>query len=94
MEDKGIKKSHKVVMDNRKTCFITNINDVISFDLKEVVLESDYGLINIKGKDLHVNRLSVEKGEVDLSGTIDSIVYSEVSDFKNKSAGFIGRLFR
>ena len=34
------------------------------------------GLLTIKGKELHVSRLTLEKGEVDIEGTIDSMVYS------------------
>lgn len=43
------------------------------------MLESDYGVIVIKGDALHVNKLSVEKGELDVDGRIDSIVYSQNS---------------
>lgn len=34
------------------------------------------GLLTIKGKELHVSRLTLEKGEVDVDGTIDSMTYS------------------
>ena len=48
----------------------------------------------IKGADLHVNRLSLEKGEIDLEGRIDSFQYSEVSDFKKGGESLLNRLFR
>ncbi|MBE5964168.1 MAG: sporulation protein YabP [Lachnospiraceae bacterium] len=94
MDDKDVRRHHRILMDNRKSCLISNVNDVISFDMNMVMLETDYGLINIKGKDLHVNRLSVEKGEVDVDGTIDSIIYSDVNTFKKKGEGFVSRIFR
>jgi len=43
--------------------------------------------------DLHVNRLSVEKGEVDLSGNIDSIAYSGVNQ-GGQNESFLSKLFK
>ena len=54
---------------------MTGVLDVLSFDLNEILLETEQGMLMVKGTYLHVNRLTVEKGEVDLSGIIDSIAY-------------------
>ena len=51
-------------------------------------------MLMVKGKDLHVNRLSVEKGEVDLSGHIDSIAYSDVHQNAGQSENFFMKLFK
>ena len=56
---------HKIVLNNRNQGNLTGILDVISFDENTIVLDTDMGLLTIKGKDLHVNRLSLEKGEID-----------------------------
>ena len=81
-------------MMNRRTGSITGVSDVISFDIAEVLLETELGMMQIKGADLHVNRLSLEKGEIELEGRIDSIQYSEVSDFKKGGESLLNRLFR
>lgn len=81
-------------MMNRRTGSITGVTDVISFDIAEVLLETELGMLQIKGADLHVNRLSLEKGEIDLEGRIDSIQYSEISDFKKGGESLLNRLFR
>ena len=39
------------------------MEDVLSFDLSEILLVTDQGMLLIKGSDLHVNRLTLEKGE-------------------------------
>ena len=69
------------------------MTDVIAFDMNEVLLETELGMLMIKGKDLHVNKLNLEKGEVDIDGTIDSLTYSEVSDYSKKGESLIKRLF-
>lgn len=94
MEDNKITKSHKIVLGNRKTGNITGVLDVISFDIAEVLLETEQGMLHMKGKDLHVNRLNLEKGEVDIEGTIDAISYSQVPASIKKTEGFLGKLFK
>ena len=86
--------AHKIVLNNRNQGNLTGILDVISFDENTIVLDTDMGLLTIKGKDLHVNRLSLEKGEVDLSGNIDSIAYSDVHAEQKQGENFFARLFR
>lgn len=95
MEEKAKQKRlHKMYMENRNKLEMTGINDVIAFDLNKVVLESECGMITIKGSNLHVSRLSVEKGELDIDGTIESYAYSETNSYAKKGESMIGRLFR
>ena len=94
LEEKQVQKPHKLVVNNRKTSMVTGVLDVLSFDLNEILLETEQGMLMVKGKDLHVNRLSVEKGEVDLSGHIDSIAYSDVHQNAGQSENFFMKLFK
>lgn len=87
-------RTHKFMLTNRRTCFISGVIDVISFDLTVVLLETDQGMLTIKGADLHVNRLTLEKGEIDIEGRIDSIAYSEMEQYGSKGESILGRLFR
>ena len=48
----------------------------------------------IKGSDLHVSRLTLEKGEVDIEGRIDSLVYSDVKKASKQAESLLGRLFK
>lgn len=93
MDNRMVVKTHRAVLVNRKSVTLTGIIDVISFDLNEVLLETELGMLQIKGKDLHVNRLSVEKGEVDVEGTLDGFTYTDTSAYENKGQSLIGRLF-
>lgn len=88
------KKAHKVSMNNRRNVSITGVNDVLSFDVKEVLLETELGMLMMKGADLHISRLSLEKGEVDVEGKIDSLTYSEHDSFAKKSESLLGKLFK
>ncbi len=94
MEERPIPKTHKLVINNRKTSMVTGVIDVLAFDLNEVLLETEQGMLMLKGKDLHVNRLSLEKGEVDLAGHVDSVAYSDIQQTAKKGESFFVKLFK
>ena len=95
MEEKTVNnKAHKVLLNNRKMGNFSGVVDVLSFDVAEILLETEQGMLLIKGNDRHVNRLSLEKGEVDIEGRIDSLAYSEVKDYGKQAESFFGRLFK
>lgn len=87
-------RAHKLMLTNRRTCMVSGVLDVLSFDLTEILLETDQGMLMIRGNDLHVNRLTLEKGEVDIDGKIDSLTYSEVNNYSSKAESLIGKLFK
>lgn len=87
-------KQHKITMTNRQVCLITGVKDVLSFDVKEVLLETEQGMLAIKGEDLHVSRLSLDSGEVDVDGKVDSFAYSDMSGAGHKGESLFAKLFR
>ena len=93
-ETRRVRHPHTVRMEDRKKVEFTGITDVISFEPVKVMLESDYGVIVIKGDALHDNKLYVEKGELDVDGRIDSLVYSQNSPAGKKGESLVNRLFR
>lgn len=94
MEQEVNLKSHKLTLDNRKKTTLTGIKDVVAFDVKQVLLESCMGMILMKGEDLKVTRLSLEKGEVDVDGHVDSITYSDAKAYGEKGKSLIKRMFK
>ena len=85
---------HKLLVHNRKAASITGVNDVLSFDIAEILLETEQGMLLIKGEDLHVKKLMLEKGEVEIEGKIDSFTYSELVKEQKGGGSWFGRLFQ
>ena len=85
MEEKEGIRPHSCQVQNRSSVRLTGIREVVSFDEQQAVMDTDMGLLTIKGKDLHVSRLTVEQGEVDLEGTVDSLVYSSNEAYRKLS---------
>ena len=51
-------------------------------------------MLMIKGSELHVSRLSLDKGEVDVDGSVDSLTYSDSAGAREKTESFFSRLFQ
>lgn len=95
MEDlNNSKKPHKLMLTNRRSCTLSGVSDVLSFDVSEILLETEQGMLMIKGSELHVSRLTLEKGEVDIDGRIDSLTYSETAGYSAKTESLLTRLFK
>lgn len=86
--------SHKIMLNNRDKGTLTGILDVISFDENTIVLDTDMGLLTIKGKELHVSRLTLDKGEIDIEGRCDSLVYSSNESYRKAGQSLLTRLFK
>ena len=61
MEERQASRQHRVILTNRGTCALNGISDILSFDVNEILLETEMGMLMIRGIDLHVNRLNLEK---------------------------------
>lgn len=89
-EEKSLK--HNIIIENRERTAITGVLDVISFDEDIVVAETEMGVLIIKGENLHVNSLNLEKGDMKLDGTIFSMNYEEKGH--NERTSLFGKIFR
>lgn len=84
---------HRLILEARKKCQLTGVVDVVSFDENEVVLETTDGMLTIKGKDMHVSSINLEKQEMDMEGMTDQFIYTEKSSFLKKGENLFSRLF-
>lgn len=82
-----------IVLENREKLSISGVNDILSFDDQIVILETQLGLLTVKGENLRINKLSTDSEEVTLEGDITSLSYSE-KDIDRKSGSFISKIFK
>jgi len=86
-------KRQEIKMMNRKLLEITGVLKVESFDSEQFLLETECGLLRIRGSSLHMNNLSLEQKLVVIEGLVDGIQYMDGSA-GGKSKGFVGKLFK
>ena len=92
INDKTVKTDHNIILENRKSMTISGITDVDSFDEKAVCLYTQLGELTIQGKELHIDSMSVETGNMTVTGDIWAIVYGDKE--RKSPVGVLGRLFR
>ena len=93
MEERTGIRDHACRLENRNAASLTGVREVVSFDENQVVMDTDMGLLTIKGKDLHVSRLTVEKGELEVEGQVDSLAYSSNEAYRKTGQPILARLF-
>lgn len=82
-----------LVLENREKLSISGVLDVLSFDDQVVIVETELGLLTIKGENLRINKLSIDTSEVIVEGEIHNLSYSE-NDLDKKSSGFLNKIFK
>lgn len=88
----SVNRNHKISYLNRQEGSISGVKEVISLTVDEVVIDTEMGTIIIKGKDMHLKKLNLDKGEIDLTGNLDSLTYSHAPKKKSNESVF-ARLF-
>lgn len=82
-----------LVLENRGKLSISGVLDVLSFDDQIIIIETELGLLTIKGDNLRINKLSIDSSEVIVEGEINSLTYSE-SDIDKKNNGLLSKIFK
>ena len=90
-EKRTVKMPHNVILEDRKSLMITGVSDVDSFDDQTITVYTDLGEMTIRGTGLHIGELSLETGELNITGNIFALGYS---DNREKQGGFFSRMFK
>lgn len=81
---------HGIQLEERHRLAVTGVSEVLSFDENEVIMDTSLGLLTVEGEGLHVEKLSLDMGELSLEGSIQSLCYSHD---RQKKGSFWSRVF-
>lgn len=87
---------HRIVVTNREQVALEGVIHVDSFDDQEIILETELGMMAIRGEDLHIKQLSLDDGQLSVEGMVKAVDYLEgglVSAGKSRKKGLFNRLF-
>ncbi|MDR2909459.1 MAG: sporulation protein YabP [Oscillospiraceae bacterium] len=91
-EDKKIfKTAHNIIMESRRSLTVSGVMDIDRFDEESVIVFTELGELTITGKNLHMNKIDVDSGDLSMEGEIDSLSYSEN---RSQKGSFFSKLFR
>ena len=94
MEERQAVQNHSLILKNRNTLQLSGVTDVISFDSVQIILETCARMLLVEGTQLHMSRLTVEQGEVNIEGKVDSLTYSDSHKAAKQAGKLMGRLFK
>ena len=86
-------KKSNLMLENRRKLTINGVIEVINFNENQILLNTNVGTMMVKGKELKMNKLDVQNGDVIITGKVDSFVYTNDKS-KVKKDSIVARLFR
>ncbi len=88
--EENIRRSHNIIVEDRKKFTLTGVKEVLSFDENTVILDTALGKLAVRGENMKLGGFDTQKGDVTGTGKIYALVYT--ADEGN--GGFFARLFK
>ena len=84
---------HELKITDRREIFLSGIKKITSFDNEEFLMESNMGIILLKGSSLEILRLDTHDGNEKIKGKINSFTYLDGENKQDKES-FFTKLFK
>ena len=82
---------HRVTLDGRDRLTVSGVEDVERFDEAEIVMNTAEGVLIVSGENLHIDKLSLDGGELHVDGRVDALSYEDAG--LSRGGGLLSRLF-
>ncbi len=80
---------HHIVLDGRTSLSVSGVEEVESFDETTIVMNTVKGTLVVRGESLHIEKLSLDGGDLKVEGTVDALTYE---DDGREKGGWLARL--
>lgn len=90
--DFDLKAPQHITLENREHLSISGVEEVERFDENTIVMTTVRGTLVIQGENLHIEKLSLDGGDLKVEGDIDALSYEDSG--RSSSGGLLSRLFR
>ena len=81
--------AHRVTLEGRDRLVVSGVEDVDRFDENEIVMNTSEGTLVVTGENLHIDKLSLDGGELHVDGRVDALSYEDAGP----RGGLFSRLF-
>ena len=72
-------KEQALSLQNRQKLSLTGVEDVSGFDENTIVLSTALGALTVRGEGLHIERIDLDAGQLEVRGTVQELSYDEPS---------------
>ena len=81
---------HHILLEGREQLTVSGVEEVESFDENTIVMVTSKGTLVVRGEDLHIEKLSLDGGDLKVEGAVDALSYE---DDRGWRGGLLSRLF-
>lgn len=83
--------AHRLTLEGRERLIVTGVEDVDRFDENEIVMNTADGTLVVTGENLHIDKLSLDGGELHVDGRVEALSYEDAG--VARGGGLLSRLF-
>lgn len=95
MEDRSKTNTlQNIYLENREKISISGVLDVYSFDDKIIIIETELGLLTLKGDNLKITKLSLDTSDFIVEGLINNLSYSNNEPGSKNTNGILSKIFK
>ena len=69
--------AHHLILEDRQRLSVSGVEEVESFDESAIVMHTAQGTLVIRGENLHIEKLSLDGGDLKVEGDVDSLTYED-----------------
>ena len=69
--------AHHIILEEREQLSISGVEEVESFDENTILLITAQGALEIQGEGLHIEKLSLDGGDLKVEGRVNALLYGE-----------------
>ena len=77
LDDKTPAWRHQITLFDREEMTIDGVLSLGSYDEKEIVMETEQGMLIVKGEGLNIKQLNLDKSNVIVDGLVKTITYDD-----------------
>lgn len=80
---------HHLILEERERLTVSGVVEVESFDENVIVMTTAQGVLIVRGEGLHIEKLSLDGGDLKVEGLVESLTYEEP---RRSKGGLLSRL--
>ena len=69
--------AHHIILEEREQLSVSGVEEVESFDENTIVMLTNRGTLIVRGEELHIEKLSLDGGELQVDGRVEALTYEE-----------------
>ncbi len=85
---------HTITLENKETLSVSGVTDVDTFDENKITLFTEDDTLVIEGEDLHIKKLDVANGNLEITGYVYSLAYTGTDATSRGGKGFFRKMLK